>query len=744
MSEEHKRAAIQRVMKDAASTPSERNQEIQKIINGEYEVPKKAAEEKVVVASRMKEEPPPQMDATSESEDGSSSSSDEEEEESEDGAKEEEEEESEDEAEEEEGEEEEGEAWASSASSSSYETSSSSEGDETARTAATAAATVEAQAAVAAAAMAFIQTANSEQEDPARSEALEKQRRRALLLVEAQLDRELQGHTLLEEEQRRRESEFQSEEERERVASALATMQEEQQQSQARATASASESRRLMQEERELEIRLIRTLRDEEELEKRTRQDEEERVRVASALASMQEEQEQAKVRAAAAVAESQRLLQEEREREERRIQDLREEAEREERRVQYLREDMDRAVQQRRLHEENLRLQEEREQEQLRLRALQAERERQQRLFQEDKELELRRLNEQRELHHLLEMERIQQGRGQEERQTKSHRQDLVQEAARAVAPRNATARRDPSAERSLRASQALASRQEQDSRSTMSPAQSVPCTTPASRPHLSNSQLKPSRYDGVEDDELNWRLDSYVSLSDFTIIVNRARPGQYAPDFETLDFSSIDFVTGSSGEPKQDVYYVHKAMIAVGSRRSELLGRRIRDAENSRGGAPDGHSEVNVHETVMLESAANTMGVVLDFCYNPECLLDVNVENAVPLVYLGKRYKIRALLEQAEAYVMGNIHSTTAMYFLLDSYLYHLEDILGRAIDVTAANLADTVDFDPIYKLPPELFRRSKFMVSCSFHSPPGILLSFSSRHRSLSVIQSYCRMS
>jgi hypothetical protein len=148
---------------------------------------------------------------------------------------------------------------------------------------------------------------------------------------------------------------------------------------------------------------------------------------------------------------------------------------------------------------------------------------------------------------------------------------------------------------------------------------------------------------------------------------------------------------------------------MIAVGSRRSELLGRRIREAENSRGNALDGHSfELDVHETVMLESAANAMDVVLDFCYNPECSLDVNVKNAVPLVYLGKRYKIRALLEQAEAYIMDNILPETAMHYLLDSFLFRLEEILGRAIEVTAANLADTVNFDPIYKLPPELFRR------------------------------------
>jgi len=153
-----------------------------------------------------------------------------------------------------------------------------------------------------------------------------------------------------------------------------------------------------------------------------------------------------------------------------------------------------------------------------------------------------------------------------------------------------------------------------------------------------------------------------------------------------------------------------VHKAMIAVGSRRSELLGRRIREAENTaRGGAPDGHSsEMNVHETVMLESAADAMGMVLDFCYYPDRALHINVENAVPLVYLGQRYKIRALLEQAEVFVMENLESATAMYFLLDSYLYKLDDVCARAIDVTAANLAETADFTPIYRLPPELFQR------------------------------------
>ena len=216
-------------------------------------------------------------------------------------------------------------------------------------------------------------------------------------------------------------------------------------------------------------------------------------------------------------------------------------------------------------------------------------------------------------------------------------------------------------------------------------------------------------SRYDGVDDDELNWRLDSYVSLSDYTIVVTRALPGPYAPDFTTGDPSMFEFVVEQgSRTPKADVYYVHKAMIAVGSRRAELLGRMIREAESARGFGAQSSENATEHNTIMLESAADAFPAVLDFMYYPDRELDMSVENAVPLVYIGKRYKIRALLELAEDFVENNLESTTAMYFLLDSYLYQLESILTRAIDVTAAHLGETVDFDPIYRLPPTLFKR------------------------------------
>ncbi|KAL7534232.1 hypothetical protein ACHAXR_008401 [Thalassiosira sp. AJA248-18] len=63
---------------------------------------------------------------------------------------------------------------------------------------------------------------------------------------------------------------------------------------------------------------------------------------------------------------------------------------------------------------------------------------------------------------------------------------------------------------------------------------------------------------------------------MSDHTIVVNRACPGLYIPDFDTADESSIDFVLesspgrgrgGGASSPKKDVYYAHKAL-TVGSR--------------------------------------------------------------------------------------------------------------------------------------------------------------------------------
>ncbi|KAL7541508.1 hypothetical protein ACHAXR_010989, partial [Thalassiosira sp. AJA248-18] len=607
---------------------------------------------------------------------------------------------------------------------------------------------------------------------------LEKERQAQL---EAQLERELKNHAELERAQKERELEFQqraaavAEEESRALAQAREQQQQQQQlaaavggesraldqarQQQQQAAAVEEESRALEQARRQHQQQL--ELAEQQAAAAEEQQRRKQQQKLAEETQRLQEERENlARARLEQEQEEEQRRLHQEIQMEQRRIQALREERERqEERRIQDERE-MQRRVheeeqqrflqqeqemeQQRRLLQqerelEQQRLEREREREVQRLRTLREERDRQQRLAQEEQrrlEEERRQLQEQRELHQRLERERqhrLVEGQNQQQEELNVARAmpppppPLPPLRSVGTRPQSNTVLGNNSGERSLRASGELAMRQGYEY-NPPSEASSSPITTRDVQSlgvRQSNSQPMASRYDGVDDDELNWRLDCYASLSDYTIVVNRARPGPYAPDFDTADVSAIDFVVESpsggvgagSSTPKKDVYYVHKALIAVGSRRSELLGRRIREAErnSSRGrrGPEDGHlsealHEEKVHEVVMLESAANAMGMVLDFCYYHDRELEINVENAVPLVYLGKRYKIRALLEQAEMYVMENIKSTTAMYFLLDSYLYHLDDILARSIDVTAANLADTVDFNPIYRLPPELFRR------------------------------------
>ena len=367
--------------------------------------------------------------------------------------------------------------------------------------------------------------------------------------------------------------------------------------------------------------------------------------------------------------------------------------------------------------------------------------------------EEEQRRLDAEREHQQILERQREQMLLLQEEQRRLDEQRVQLEEEQRRL--REDLVREEVQVSRAVGGNVGRTTTTTTTSSTRVAPRSSPNKTISSSLPGGQNSRIPPprvapvtstsqqnTRYDGVDDDELNWRLDSYAMLSDYTIMVRRALPGPHAPDFEVDDANAIDFAM-DSGTPKSDVYYVHKAMIAVGSRRSELLGRRIREADST--SRPDGHSsDVNVHETIMLESAADTMGIVLDFLYYPDKPLEMNIHNVVPLVYLGKRYKIRALIEISEEFVHTHLESSNAIHFLLDSYLYQLDDILSRAIDVTAAHLGETLDFNPIYKLPPELFRRIILSkdLNCDSELLSLIVYSYCGEHHAEDIDVEYLR--
>ena len=501
--------------------------------------------------------------------------------------------------------------------------------------------------------------------------------------LESKLDQELENHHALERQHEQRQAEFRAEQDRLHKAEAadaerLRLLEVERRE----------EQRRLEEEQRLLEEERLRVEMEQQAAENERRRRLEEEGQRALELVQRRLQQDKEKQRALARQQEEQRQYEEQR----------------------------------RQLEEEQRRLEAEREHQQI----LDRQREQMLQLQEEQRRLEEERIQfeeEQRRLREERVHEQVQNSRavGNVDRTTTSNTRVHEQvQASRAVGNADSTTIRNTRPAPRSSPNKTISSSLPGGQRSRIPPLSRVAPVT--------SSSLQNTRYDGVDDDELNWRLDSYAMLSDYTIIVRRALPGPHAPDFEVDDANAIDF-SMDAGNPKLDSYYVHKAMIAVGSRRSELLGRRIREADSTT--RPDGHSsDVNVHETIMLESAADAMGIVLDFLYYPDKPLEMNIHNAVPLVYLGKRYRIRALIEQSEEFVHSHLESTNAIHFLLDSYLYQLDDILSRAIDVTAANLGATLDFNPIYQLPPELFRR--IILSKDLNCDSGLL--------SL-IVYSYC---
>jgi hypothetical protein len=118
--------------------------------------------------------------------------------------------------------------------------------------------------------------------------------------------------------------------------------------------------------------------------------------------------------------------------------------------------------------------------------------------------------------------------------------------------------------------------------------------------------------------------------------------------------------------------------------------------------------------------------------------------VEKAVPLVYLSKRYKITKLQVIGESFVKEKLESENAVHFLLDAYLYKLDEILSRAISMTASHLDERVDFDPIYKLPPQLFRRiiASSDLKCDSELLSLVVYSYCGEHHSKEIDVEYFR--
>ena len=135
-----------------------------------------------------------------------------------------------------------------------------------------------------------------------------------------------------------------------------------------------------------------------------------------------------------------------------------------------------------------------------------------------------------------------------------------------------------------------------------------------------------------------ITWRLDPSESFSDYTI--------------------EILVKTGAEESVPTTVitYHVHKALLAVGDRKSEYFfnlfkGGNFQETESAKS------------QIALPEPAALAFPVFLDFLYDPYKPLAINTINAIPLLYLGHYFDVEKLRVEANVFWKGDYTFPSAM---------------------------------------------------------------------------------
>ena len=136
-------------------------------------------------------------------------------------------------------------------------------------------------------------------------------------------------------------------------------------------------------------------------------------------------------------------------------------------------------------------------------------------------------------------------------------------------------------------------------------------------------------------DDDELTWRLDPSLSMSDWTIVVV------------------------SKSSKMVDRYHVHKNMIAVGKRKSEYFVDIFR--QKSKTG-----NRSSVTELILPDRAALSIPMLLDYIYSDEGALSLSSETAPGLRYLAQFFGIKGLFEVIMKFIQKDLSlKTLAAYY-------------------------------------------------------------------------------
>jgi len=128
---------------------------------------------------------------------------------------------------------------------------------------------------------------------------------------------------------------------------------------------------------------------------------------------------------------------------------------------------------------------------------------------------------------------------------------------------------------------------------------------------------------------DSLSWRSDPKASLSDYRIRI---------------------YVKG--GDSKSKTYYVHKTMLAFGSKKSAYYARLFQSKSSG------GQEPINKSNIELEKPAADAFPYLLDYIYSPhDDDLDIDHENAVALHRLAVYFEVALLRRKSLTFCNDNM---------------------------------------------------------------------------------------
>ena len=202
-------------------------------------------------------------------------------------------------------------------------------------------------------------------------------------------------------------------------------------------------------------------------------------------------------------------------------------------------------------------------------------------------------------------------------------------------------------------------------------------------------------------EDEPLSWRMDSDQSLSDWTIVI-------------------------LSQDGNEDVYYVHKNILAVGPCKSEYFASVFRSYQMQ-------ESQTSTSRIPLDEKAAAVMPKLLDFMYTTE--LDIDAQQAGALRYLSHYFGMKLLHRKVMEFIRINMDMITVHIYIQDAITFHDDHIMSLAGDLIVRHIRDLEPSSPLLEtMDPDFFLQ--------IVASPDIDTSSVSCHLSI-LVATYCRL-